>query len=140
MKLKTPHKIIIGIGSFLLVYGATFAAFKVMEKTKGVEVNVNALSGEITEHKTYTETADGSYIGDIIDGIFEGKGQFNFLSGEIYAGDWLESKMDGEGKMIFNGVGVYDGEYTDSKRGGYGTFTTTDTYQGSVFDTVNLSR
>lgn len=132
MKLKLPHKIIIGIGSFLLIYGATFAGLKILDKQKVAEVNIDVSSGEVSVHNAYMETADGFYVGEIIGNTFEGKGQYNFLSGEIYTGDWLNSKMDGDGRMVFEGVGIYDGEYTDSLRGGYGVFTWNngDVYKG----------
>ena len=97
MKLKLPHKIIIGIGSFLLIYGATFAGLKILDKQKVAEVNIDVSSGEVSVHNAYMETADGFYVGEIIGNTFEGKGQYNFLSGEIYTGDWLNSKMDGDG-------------------------------------------
>ncbi len=68
------------------------------------------------------ENEFGTYNGALIGDLFSGKGDFMFLSGEIYTGDWQDSSMSGDGVISFPNIGSYTGEMNGSKRNGKGTF------------------
>jgi hypothetical protein len=72
------------------------------------------------------ETAKGTYLGETLVLIFQGFGEFAFLSGEKYLGSWDNSFMDGDGRLVFPGAGIYDGAFDDGLRVGDGTFTWED--------------
>lgn len=116
--LKKYQKILIIIGLFIVVFTTTFTALYFYEDKSQIE----DLVGNGFQHKGYVETVDGTYIGELYGNEFQGFGQFNFISNEIYTGEWETSTMSGDGKMIFNGVGTYDGDYLDSVRDGEGSF------------------
>ena len=69
------------------------------------------------------ENEYGTYSGSLIGDLFSGKGNFEFLSGELYTGEWKESVMSGSGVTIFPEVGEYSGGMSESKRNGKGSFT-----------------
>ena len=77
------------------------------------------------------ESAQGTYLGETISFIYQGFGEFTFLSGEKHLGSWDNSQMSGNGSTIFPGIGQYVGEYSGGVRSGRGTFTWFD---GDIYD------
>lgn len=71
----------------------------------------------------HIENEFGTYNGTLLDDLFNGHGDFAFVSGEKYVGDWDNSYMSGTGSIVFPAIGEYSGELVESKRNGYGTFT-----------------
>ena len=55
---------------------------------------------------------DGSrYIGQVVNGIREGKGIVYFNNGDRYEGDWRNDKMEGKGIMYYNNGDRKMGDY-----------------------------
>ena len=80
---------------------------------------------------------EGKYIGQVVNGLQEGKGTFKYNSGSIYEGDWKNGKKEGKGifyckKEPFQGH-RYDGEWKNDKQEGKGIyfFTLGDMYEGN---------
>lgn len=64
------------------------------------------------------EYPDGSYKGNIEDGIREGKGRMYYSDDSIYVGEWKNDKRDGKGtlfnsdnRVVFKGIWKNDEEY-----------------------------
>ena len=86
------------------------------------------------------EIEKGTYFGETISTVFQGFGEFEFLSGEKYLGSWGSSRMDGDGVVIFPGVGRYIGELSNNTRSGQGKFEwdNGDVYAGTwINDSMN---
>lgn len=115
---KKYQNILLVIGIFIVAFALSFVAMYFYDERS----KTNTLLGAEFMYNGYIETIDGVYIGGIYEDSFEGSGQFNFITGEIYSGKWSESNMSGSGKMIFEGIGIYEGAYSFSKREGDGTF------------------
>ena len=76
------------------------------------------------------EYDNGSYEGEIVDGLRHGKGKYTWSNGSEYEGDWVKGKRCGFG--VYKSYGknevdgttfmsyIYEGEWKDSKQHGYG--------------------
>lgn len=108
----------------------------------------------LTGHVESYVTESGVYTGELLRGVFEGKGRLVFNSGAVYEGDfvygsmhgvgkltypdgssyegdWKEGKMTGVGKLTFKSGTVYEGDVVDGKMHGYGKYTDAE---GNVYD------
>ena len=74
---------------------------------------------------------DGTYIGEIINGMREGKGIFYDKNGDIYDGEWKKDKKEGRGTYIYEDGDVYEGEWKNDCFEGRGIFYHVS---GSVYD------
>jgi hypothetical protein len=81
----------------------------------------------------YKEMRSGAYLGDLVAATFQGKGRFEFRSGETYTGEWSQGFPHGEGMFYYNNAGIYKGRFADGMRSGNGTFTWPEgfVYQGN---------
>lgn len=114
--------------AFAAIFALSFTALYFYDDVP----STNGAAGEKVHDNGYVETIDGAYWGELSGSHFEGVGQFDFFTGEIYTGSWKSSAMSGSGNMLFEGVGTYSGTYADSKRSGKGSFIweNGDTYDG----------
>jgi hypothetical protein len=63
----------------------------------------------------------GIYVGDFINGLKHGKGEFKFDSGLTYTGDYYRGQKDGLGKIVNkSGYIAYDGEFKNGLPNGRG--------------------
>ena len=73
------------------------------------------------------------YEGEYVNGKFEGKGKYTYISGSYYIGDWKNGKKNGKGKVYRkNGNLKIEGNFVDDKIEGYGkwSFENNDYYIG----------
>ena len=75
---------------------------------------------------TYTWTNGSKYVGEFIDGDFNGQGTFTFDNGDKYVGEWRDDKQNGQGTFTWPDGEKYVGEHKDDKRNGQGTYTWTN--------------
>ena len=79
-------------------------------------------SNDVTVHFSEVDR-DGTYNGDVLDGVFCGEGSFEATTGDgidySYEGEWQNGLWDGEGKQVYdtdnyyNRIGQFkDGEFT----------------------------
>ena len=59
------------------------------------------------------------YIGEMKNGLKEGKGRMYFNNGSRYEGDFKNDKMEGKGILYFND-GRYEGDFKNDKMEGKG--------------------
>ena len=82
----------------------------------------------ITESKQGTKTySDGSkYIGEIKEGLPNGRGTYTTSDGRKYVGEWKNGKTDGQGTSTLPDGSEYVGEFKDGKMNGKGTWVGAD--------------
>ena len=74
---------------------------------------------------------NGKYIGQILNGLREGKGIMYYYNGDRYEGEYRNNNREGKGIMYYNNGDRYEGYYKKGKKEGKGIFYYTD---GSVYD------
>lgn len=87
------------------------------------------------EKETYTGQVtrqrqdNGYYTGYLVEGIFHGKGTYEWDNGTVYTGDWVNGKRTGQGTCTFSN-GKYVGAFLNDELHGKGTYTWTN---GNVY-------
>jgi hypothetical protein len=69
------------------------------------------------------------YVGDFVDGLYEGEGAYTYSDGEGYVGTFLNGKFDGQGTYSYVNGDKYVGEFKLGEKSGRGVYTRAD---GSV--------
>lgn len=64
----------------------------------------------------------GRYEGQIVNGLFHGKGKFTWGDNSTYEGDWYLGMRHGKGKRIYQNKNWYEGDFIKDKKQGRGTF------------------
>ena len=65
---------------------------------------------------------DGKYVGEIVNGLSEGRGICYFINGDRYEGEWKNNKKEGKGIYYFNNGDRYEGEYKNGNKEGKGIY------------------
>ena len=73
-------------------------------------------------NKQEIKTIDGKYIGEVVNGLAEGKGTFYGDNGDRYEGDFRNDKQEGKGIYYFNSGDRYEGEWRNGKQEGKGIY------------------
>ena len=88
--------------------------------------NANNLFVAIINQTTFEEIRNaynsGKYIGQVVNGIREGKGIYYWNTGEIYEGEWKNDKMEGKGIKHFQNGNIYEGYWRNDQQNGRGIF------------------
>lgn len=130
MKIIKVVKYIILSLLFLFIFGFSLVFTQVINDDTRIHVGKDIKFSSKTEYITSYESKDGIFYGKLIDRKFS-KGEFDFLSNEIYVGSFSDSKLQ-HGKMIYPQIGYYEGQYKENKRNGTGKFyfINNDVYSG----------
>ena len=65
---------------------------------------------------------NGRYVGQVINGLKEGKGIFYFNNGDKYVGDFINDKVEGKGICFYQTGNRYEGDFRNDKREGKGIY------------------
>ena len=65
---------------------------------------------------------DGKYIGQILNGLREGKGIYYYKSGDRYEGYFRNGKQEGKGIYYYNDGDRYEGDFRNGKKEGKGIY------------------
>ena len=66
---------------------------------------------------------DGSkYIGQVVNGLTEGKGTWYEINGDRYEGEFKNGKAEGKGIYYFKNGDIYEGDFTNTNREGKGIY------------------
>ncbi len=76
----------------------------------------------LNTRQDYIELPNGVYIGEVAEGLMNGKGFITFDTGDSINGEFKEGELSGIGTMVLPGYGKYVGDFKDNKRDGNGTF------------------
>ena len=63
---------------------------------------------------------NGRYVGQVVNGLREGKGIIYFNNGDRYEGDFRNGKSEGKGIYYYNTGDKYEGDFRNDKREGKG--------------------
>ena len=66
--------------------------------------------------------SNGRYIGQIVNGVRDGKGIYYFNDGSRYEGYWKNNKRHGKGCDYYNNGERYEGEFRNDKFDGKGIY------------------
>ena len=86
------------------------------------------------------ECENGQYIGEVVDGVREGRGTYYLTKGpykgDKYEGEWKNDKRDGKGILIFPNGDRYEGDFKEDKQEGKGIYyyKNGDREMGDYFD------
>ena len=76
-----------------------------------LNINNNIINKEI-------KYKDGRYVGQVVNGLREGKGIFYWSSGSRYEGEWRNDKKEGKGIYHFNNGDRYEGDQKNNDKEG----------------------
>ena len=65
---------------------------------------------------------EGIYIGNIENGLKEGRGKLFLKNGDIYEGEWKNDKKEGKGIYYFQTGNKYEGDFKNDKQHGIGIY------------------
>ena len=84
---------------------------------------------------------EGKYVGQVANGLPEGKGESLFDNGDKYEGECKDGKAEGKGIKQWNNGDRYEGEYKKDRRDGKGIYLyhNGDRYEGE-WDKGNRDR
>ena len=71
-------------------------------------------------NKQELKCIDGKYIGQVVNGIREGKGAWYGFNGDRYEGEWKNDKKEGKGIYYWNNGNKYAGDWKNGLREGEG--------------------
>ncbi len=79
-------------------------------------------------------STDGTYEGETIHGVANGKGTFKLSDGGSYTGETVAGHMHGHGKLDFSNGNHYEGEFKNGFATGAGVlkYANGDTYNGNL--------
>ena len=80
------------------------------------EVKVNIINNQELNFPS------GKYIGQVINGIADGKGTFYFINGDKYEGEYKLGQKEGKGIYYFHNGERYEGYFKMGKKEGKGIF------------------
>lgn len=87
-------------------------------------------NGALHKCSASVELDSGSlYVGDFVNGLYEGQGKYTYSDGEEYVGAFLDGKFHGQGVYSYVNGDKYVGEFKLGKKSGRGVYTRAD---GSV--------
>ena len=78
--------------------------------------NNNPLNNQVINYK------DGRYVGQILNGLREGKGIKYWNDGARYEGDWKNDKREGKGIFYWKNGDIYEGDWRNDKIYGKGIY------------------
>ena len=122
--------------------------FIINENKKNMELIINHFSNlenkinhllkqksDINNHQEL-KLVNGRYVGQVVNGLREGKGIMYFNNGDRYDGEWRNNKQNGKGVKYWNTEpykgDIYEGEFKNDKKEGKGIlyYSNGDRYEG----------
>ena len=86
-------------------------------------------------NKQELKCIDGKYIGQVVNGIREGKGTWYGFNGDRYEGEWKNDKKEGKGIYYHNNGDRYEGDYRNGEKEGKGIYYyNREPFKGDVYE------
>lgn len=121
-----------GNKNFLYVAGEAVIFFMVFSGIKTSMSPESMMEKELIEPNTVVESVGGQFIGQTINGFYEGQGTFQHLKGGVYTGKFTKSLRNGEGKFEWTNGDHYEGTWKqDAMLNGTYTFKNGVVYKGT---------
>ena len=86
------------------------------------QLNQNLKINNINNQQELKFKNGGRYVGQVINGLREGKGIEYYINGNRYEGDFRNDKREGKGIYYYHNGDIYEGDYRNDKRGGKGIY------------------
>lgn len=106
--------------------------------------NKYVTTADIEQQITIVESEGGEYIGQVVEAIYEGEGQFQYIGGGMYSGEFADSNRSGNGIFEWTNGDIFSGSWIDDQmvEGTY-MFSNGASYVGTFtdnqFDTGNYN-
>jgi hypothetical protein len=91
--------------------------------TQTITINSQSNIGNNTTIYGKYEYPDGTYEGEMLNGLKNGRGTMNWLNGHKYVGDWINGIRTGQGAYYWPSGDSYIGSFLNNKCNGQGTYT-----------------
>ena len=88
--------------------------------------SINRISDVAVADEVTIDWMNGTYTGEVSNGVPHGQGIWTHPDGDKYVGEWKDNKPNGQGTFTYADGGKYVGEFKDGKINGQGTLTTPD--------------
>ena len=85
-----------------------------------IKNNISKLYNQTNINNQELQCENGRYIGQVVNGLREGKGIYYVFNGDRYEGDWKNDKREGKGQEYFNNGDIYKGKQKNGLREGKG--------------------
>ena len=66
--------------------------------------------------KNGNERTDGKYVGEVINNVPNGQGDYFYSDGFKYSGNWIDGRQEGEGTFISPDGSSFEGEWMYGKK------------------------
>ena len=97
--------------------------FKLYEKVNKQfdDLKINNINNIMNNQEIkYNNGSRIKYIGQVLNGVPEGKGIMYWDNGDRYEGEWKNDKKDGKGTYYYSNGERYEGDWVNDKREGKG--------------------
>ena len=95
--------------------------FKIIGRIKNIIAKINDIKkNNNTLNNQEIFLKNGRYVGQVINGLLEGKGTTFLDNGDRYEGDYVNNKMEGKGIYYNNNGNIYNGEWRNDQPEGKG--------------------
>ncbi len=98
---------------------------------KGGTYSGDTLNGVPNGKGTWISIKGEQYVGDWLDGMWHGEGMHTFPDGRKYVGQFFNDQMHGQGLYTFSNEDIFSGEFVRGNQNGQGLYAFSD---GSVID------
>ena len=90
------------------------------------------INNNININKQEIISDNGRFIGQVVNGLPEGKGIWYDNNGDRYEGDWKNGNFEGKGIYYWNNDEIYEGDFRNDKKEGKGImyYHNGDRYEG----------
>ena len=85
------------------------------------KITKEMLNDSYTGKGTYIYDNGNKYVGEIKDGVFDGKGAYT-INGPVITGDFINGLVEGYAVMDFLDGEKYEGQWVKNKKEGEGTY------------------
>ena len=97
----------------------------ILKNMSNMNTQINIINNKIdkiTENKGIKNLSTATYVGELKNGIREGKWVLYYNSGDKYEGDWKNDEANGKGILYYANGDKYDGDFKNNKKEGKGIF------------------
>ena len=84
------------------------------------ELNINTIKNKEIKYNNYGNRK--KYIGQVVNGVPEGKGIMYWNNGDKYEGEWKNDKKEGKGIYYYSNGDKYEGDYKNGQPNGKGIY------------------
>lgn len=125
----------IGLIAYFGTHLKHYVSLKTIGKTQVFDSKKNKYVIKEKDKKIHIYFKNGTeYVGDFVDGEFEGKGKLYYKNGDVYDGEFEDGLKEGKGTYTWKEGDKYTGEWMKDTMSGQGTYYfSKDNYLSGLF-------